>query len=58
MSVDQTTKEYKKSRREIGKEKDRAKRERKKQRSQSDIIPHPNEYRRKKQRDHEESYDY
>lgn len=48
-------KEQNKDRREINQSKKRDQRQRKQQRSQSEFIPHGNQYRRKKQHDREES---
>lgn len=51
------SKEQSKDRRDTNQQKKKDQRERKRQRSQSEFMPHGNDYRRRKQRDHEESYD-
>lgn len=50
-------KEQSKDRRDTNQQKKKDQRERKKQRSQSEFMPHGNDYRRKRQRDREDSYE-
>lgn len=48
-------KEQAKDRREINQAKKKDKREKKQKRSQSEFVPHGNQYKRRKQKDREES---
>ena len=50
-------KEQNKNRRETNQFKKNERRERKRQNSQSEFMPHGNQYRRKRQEDREHSYD-
>jgi hypothetical protein len=55
---DAAYKEQSKGRREMNQFKRKDKRQKKSQRSQSEFMPHANQYRRKKQQDREESMYY